>query len=114
MSDIAWSIRGNHFVNCNCDYGCPCQFNALPTDGTCRAVLAWHIEEGHFGDVRLDGLMAVNTYGWPPFTWAMARCSPSSTSAPQPTSGGRLAQSLAGDGRGAARFWSKTTPRRHP
>jgi hypothetical protein len=65
MADIAWSIRGNHFVNCNCDYGCPCQFNALPTDGTCRAVVAWHIEEGHYGDVRLDDLMAVNTYGWP-------------------------------------------------
>ncbi len=65
MADVAWSIRGNHFVNCNCDYGCPCQFNAPPTDGTCRAVIAWQIEEGHCGDVRLDGLFAVNTYGWP-------------------------------------------------
>ena len=65
MTEVAWSIRGKHFVNCNCDYGCPCQFNALPTDGTCRAVIAWDIEEGHWGDVRLDGLRAVNTYGWP-------------------------------------------------
>jgi hypothetical protein len=65
MPDLAWSIRGTHFVNCNCDYGCPCQFNALPTDGTCRAVIAWQIEEGYCGDVRLDGLLAVNTYGWP-------------------------------------------------
>jgi hypothetical protein len=32
----AWSIEGPHFINCNCDYGCPCQFNALPKDGYCR------------------------------------------------------------------------------
>ena len=32
---------------------------------TVRAVVAWKIEEGHFGDVRLDGLCAVNTYAWP-------------------------------------------------
>ena len=65
MAGLTWSIRGHHFVNCNCDYGCPCQFNALPTDGTCRAVIAWQIDEGHCGHVRLDGLFAVNTYGWP-------------------------------------------------
>jgi hypothetical protein len=62
---MEWSIEGPHFVNCNCDYGCPCQFNARPTDGTCRAVVAWRIDQGHFGDVRLDGLHAVNTYAWP-------------------------------------------------
>jgi len=60
-----WSIEGPHFVNCNCDYGCPCQFNARPTDGTCRAVVAWRIDTGHFGDTRLDGLHAVNIYAWP-------------------------------------------------
>ena len=65
MADPTWSIRGHNVVNCNCDYGCPCQFNALPTDGTCRAVIAWQIDEGHCGDVRLDSLLAVNTYGWP-------------------------------------------------
>ena len=65
MASPAWSIRGKHFVNCNCSYGCPCQFNALPSDGTCRAVIAWQIDEGYFGDVRLDGLLAVNTYSWP-------------------------------------------------
>ncbi|MGE0726338.1 MAG: DUF1326 domain-containing protein, partial [Alphaproteobacteria bacterium] len=65
MAELAWSIRGVHFVNCNCDYGCPCQYNALPTAGNCRAVVAWRIDEGHFGGVRLDGLCAVNTYGWP-------------------------------------------------
>jgi hypothetical protein len=65
MPTIDWSIKGPHFVNCNCDYGCPCQFNALPTYRSCLAVVAWQIDEGHFGDVRLDGLRAINTYAWP-------------------------------------------------
>ena len=26
--------------NCNCSYGCPCQFNALPTHGFCEAAVA--------------------------------------------------------------------------
>lgn len=65
MAKPAWSIEGPHFINCNCDYGCPCQFNALPKDGSCRAVVAWRIDEGHFGDTSLSGLQAVNLYSWP-------------------------------------------------
>jgi hypothetical protein len=65
MSVDSWAIKGPHLLSCNCDYGCPCQFAALPTDGTCRAVVVWRIDEGHFGDVTLDGLVAVNTYAWP-------------------------------------------------
>ena len=51
MPEGTWSIQGPHFVNCNCDYGCPCQFWGRPTDGTCPAVLAWRIDEGHYGDI---------------------------------------------------------------
>jgi hypothetical protein len=65
MAKPAWSIEGPHFINCNCDYGCPCQFNALPKGGSCRAVVAWRIDEGHSGDVDLSGLQAVNLYQWP-------------------------------------------------
>ena len=65
MPDDTWSIQGPHLLNCNCEYGCPCQFWGRPTDGTCRAMLAWRIDEGHHGDVRLDGLFAINTYAWP-------------------------------------------------
>jgi hypothetical protein len=46
-------------------YGCPCQFNALPTNGDCRAAIGYEIEEGHFGDVPLDGLRAVLLVSWP-------------------------------------------------
>ena len=42
---IQWEIRGREFGNCNCDYSCPCQFNALPTHGD--------IEHGFHGTTLL-------------------------------------------------------------
>ncbi|HVP29311.1 MAG TPA: DUF1326 domain-containing protein [Myxococcota bacterium] len=65
MARAQWSIEGPEFVNCNCDYGCPCQFNALPSHGSCRAISAMQIERGHYEDVRLDGLRWALTYEWP-------------------------------------------------
>ncbi len=65
MENGTWRIEGPHVVNCNCDYGCPCQFQALPTQGTCEAVVGWRIDKGHYGDTQLDGLLAVNFYAWP-------------------------------------------------
>jgi hypothetical protein len=56
MATVEWRVRADEFANCNCAYGCPCQFNALPTRGFCEATAGWKIHEGHFGDVRLDGL----------------------------------------------------------
>lgn len=65
MSSLLWEIQSTHFGNCNCDYGCPCQFNALPTQGDCRAVSAFQIHSGYHGYVNLSGLIVVATYGWP-------------------------------------------------
>lgn len=65
MTDTSWTIKGREFVHCNCAYGCPCQFNALPTNGDCRAVAAIDIEEGHHGQVRLDGLRMAVVLAWP-------------------------------------------------
>lgn len=65
MATVEWKIKGREFGNCNCAYGCPCQFNALPTYGDCRAVNSFEIETGYFGDVKLDGLRAVCLYAWP-------------------------------------------------
>jgi hypothetical protein len=65
MATIDWSIQGDGFSNCNCSYGCPCQFNALPTYGFCCAVAGNEIERGHFGDVKLDGLRSAAIYNWP-------------------------------------------------
>jgi hypothetical protein len=65
MSDVQWTIKGREFVNCNCAYGCPCQFNARPTDGSCRGVLGMAIETGHHGDTKLDGLKLALVVSWP-------------------------------------------------
>lgn len=62
---VEWRIKAKEFGNCNCSYGCPCQFNALPTHGNCAAVVAFQIEEGYFGDVKLDGLRAAMLASWP-------------------------------------------------
>ncbi len=60
-----WEIHGRELVNCNCAYGCPCQFNALPTDGTCEAAVGYDFQSGHFGDVDLAGLRAAMLVKWP-------------------------------------------------
>ncbi len=58
-------IRGVEYANCNCDWGCPCQFAAPTTHGFCEAVVSGHIEEGNFNDVRLDGLDWALLLQWP-------------------------------------------------
>ncbi|HET7617409.1 MAG TPA: DUF1326 domain-containing protein [Vicinamibacterales bacterium] len=62
---VQWEVKGREFVNCNCDRNCPCQFNALPTHGDCRAVGAFQIQTGHYGNVTLDGLTACMLVSWP-------------------------------------------------
>lgn len=65
MAHVQWEIKGRNFSTCNCSYGCPCQFNALPTHGHCRATGCTQIDQGHYGTVKLDGLRAVGLYAWP-------------------------------------------------
>jgi len=65
MTYIDWRIRGPEIANCNCNWGCPCQFNALPTHGNCRAMTAMRIDEGHFGNVDLSGLAWAGMFAWP-------------------------------------------------
>ena len=72
-----WEIQGSELINCNCAYGCPCQFNALPTKGFCEAMGAIWIERGHFGDVRLDGLKIGVVFQWPgPIHEGKGKCQP--------------------------------------
>jgi hypothetical protein len=65
MTNVEWAIEGPEFVNCNCAYGCPCQFNGLPTHGFCQAVAGMHIDHGHHGATKLDGLQFVGIFRWP-------------------------------------------------
>jgi hypothetical protein len=65
MAYVDWMIRGPKIGACSCSYGCPCEFNALPTNGDCEGLEAQRIDEGWFGDVRLDGLIIGARYRWP-------------------------------------------------
>jgi hypothetical protein len=60
-----WEFKGRELVNCTCEYGCNCQFNALPDKGHCHAVAAIQIDEGKHGDTRLDGLKITALFKWP-------------------------------------------------
>ncbi len=60
-----WEIDALELANCNCAFGCPCQFNSLPTDGTCEAAVGFVVKKGHYGGVNLDGVKFGLTAKWP-------------------------------------------------
>ena len=65
MAYVDWRLKGPEIAACNCSWGCPCQFNGLPTYGNCRAAVGMRIEDGHFGDVPLSGLTWAGLFAWP-------------------------------------------------
>jgi hypothetical protein len=65
MAFVEWEMQGVEFANCNCHTGCPCQFNALPDKGHCRAHTFVQIEKGRYGKVPLDGLRWGIMAFWP-------------------------------------------------
>jgi hypothetical protein len=57
-----WSIKGDYFEACNCDFLCPCitsNMQAWPTEGDCRFALAFEVAEGAKDGVKLDGVAFV-------------------------------------------------------
>ena len=65
MGMVDWYVEGVSFGSCNCSYGCPCQFEDIPTHGQCRGFEVFRIDKGYFGEVRLEGLKAAVFYAWP-------------------------------------------------
>lgn len=62
---LTWTVKGQVIISCNCDYGCPCNVNGLPTHGHCEGGWTWHIEKGAYGEVGLDGLNFGLYCDWP-------------------------------------------------
>ena len=60
-----WEIDADELANCNCDFGCPCQFYSLPTHGKCEAAVGLIVRKGFYGDTRLDGVKVAFTAQWP-------------------------------------------------
>jgi len=56
MAHADWRLEGEWMKNCTCAFGCPCDFNAKPTNGDCKGLLGMRITKGHFKNTSLDGL----------------------------------------------------------
>jgi len=54
-----WSLEGDWINSCSCDSGCPCLFYSDPTKGYCDSMDAFHIKNGKYGKISLNGLTAV-------------------------------------------------------
>ncbi|MDW0294843.1 MAG: DUF1326 domain-containing protein [Nitrososphaeraceae archaeon] len=62
----SWKVHAYFLDACNCDWGCPCQFNANPTHGNCEGIAGYHIITGSYGTtVKLDGLNMALIASWP-------------------------------------------------
>ena len=48
-------LKGHLLGACSCDWGCPCSFEARPTQGFCEGNYAWHIAEGHYQGTPMAG-----------------------------------------------------------
>ena len=63
---MSWNLRGTYFEACNCNVACPCVFLSPPSEGECRVLIAWHVDQGQDGEVDLKGLnvaMAIHSPG---------------------------------------------------
>lgn len=65
-----WWMKGDWFDVCSCAVPCPCGFAQAPTDNRCEGVMAYHVREGAFGDVRLDGLNVIALATFTGNAWA--------------------------------------------
>lgn len=65
MPAQSWSFTADYVETCNCDFGCPCNFNGFPTYGACQALVLFSINKGRYGDVSLDGLDVIGAFSWP-------------------------------------------------
>jgi hypothetical protein len=61
----SWTFKADYVETCNCDYGCPCNFNGFPSNGFCRALVLFHIRSGNYGDTNLEGINVICAFSWP-------------------------------------------------
>ena len=62
---VKWAIEADFLQACNCNYGCPCEFEAPPTNGSCEGIVTWRITKGRYGEVSLNGLGLGFAARWP-------------------------------------------------
>ena len=72
----SWQAKGDWFDVCRCNVPCPCSWAQAPDDDFCEGVLVWHIREGRYGDVALDGLNVVGLATFKGNVWEGAHSDP--------------------------------------
>jgi hypothetical protein len=60
-----WNISGEYFESCNCDLICACLVQAPTPRDRCDAALAFHVNNGTYGQTSLNGLNAVLVVSFP-------------------------------------------------
>ena len=60
-----WQMTGDVLIACNCDWGCPCNFNAKPSKGFCQGGWIWMVDAGQIDDVSVGGLGMALFAKWP-------------------------------------------------
>ena len=113
MTTDQWSLKGDYFENCNCEILCPCVIpgsSGTPTEGHCDVAFAFHVSQGEFNGVPLDGLNLVVVAYTPgnmgAGDWTMAayidqRANPAQREA--------LARIVSGEAGGPLERWTRLT-----
>lgn len=65
MANAQWRLEGEWLKNCTCAFGCPCDFNARPTNGDCKGFVGMRITKGHYEQTDLSGLSFFVTVAFP-------------------------------------------------
>ena len=60
-----YRVRAQSVEACSCQHGCNCQFGGVPNEGICEFIIGYEVEDGHFGDVNLNGFRAVVAAKYP-------------------------------------------------
>jgi len=65
MTDTPWHLEGKWLEFCSCVSGCPCETMNPPSEGYCEGLIAMKVDEGYYGDVRLDDGIIAATFHFP-------------------------------------------------
>src|SRR2546430_5826050 len=65
MPEPKWKLKVEQLMACNCNWGCPCSFDAPPTYGKCETALAYRIAKGSYGGVAPHGFKFILLAAWP-------------------------------------------------
>jgi hypothetical protein len=94
---MAWTLEGTYFENCSCDTICPCTWSGLTAPAThdrCKAVLAFHVDNGDIEGTDVSGLTFALVVDSPPImsegNWKLGVVMDAAASEEQGAAFGRL------------------------